>query len=62
MQNLKIFKILNKTLQVDMATLALIQAMVTVWAGVLFENPADNAASRATLDVLTSWMTVPKTI
>jgi len=37
-----------------MATLELIQAMVTVWAGVLSENPAPSAASRATFEVLTS--------
>ncbi len=35
------------------------QAMVTVWAGVLSEKPAPSMASRATLLVFTSWITVP---
>ena len=47
------FKV-NKQLQEVMATLELMQAIVTVWAGVLSENPAPSAASRATFEVLTS--------
>lgn len=35
------------------------QAIVTVWAGVLLLKPAAKAASRAILDVLTSCITVP---
>ena len=45
-----------------MATLALIQAMVTVWDGVLSEKPAPNDASRATFAVFTSWITEPNTM
>ena len=37
-----------------MATLELMQASVTVWDGVLSENPAPRAASRAIFDVFTS--------
>ena len=39
-----------------MAWLEEMQAMVTVWAGILSENPAPRAASRAMLEVFTSWM------
>jgi hypothetical protein len=42
-----------------MAWFELMQAMVTVWAGIRSENPAPSAASRAMLLVFTSWMTVP---
>ncbi len=45
--------------QAVMAWFELMQAMVTVWAGMRSLNPAPRAASLATLDVLTSWMTVP---
>ena len=42
--------------QVVMAWLAEMQAMVTVWAGIRSEKPAPRAASRATLEVFTSWV------
>lgn len=35
------------------------QAIVTVWAGVLLLKPAAKAASRAIFDVFTSWITDP---
>ena len=40
--------------QVVMAWLEELQAMVTVWEGILSENPAPRAASRAMLEVFTS--------
>ena len=40
--------------QVEMATLDDMQAIVTVWEGILSENPAPSAASRAILLVFTS--------
>lgn len=41
------------------ATLELMQAMVTVWAGTETGKPELIAASRAIFDVLDSWITVP---
>ena len=45
---------------VPMATLELMHARVTVCAGVLRGIPAAMAASRAILEVKTSWITVPQ--
>jgi hypothetical protein len=45
---------LMSPVQVVMAWLEEMQAMVTVWAGIRSEKPAPRAASRATLLVFTS--------
>lgn len=47
------------SLPVVIATFDEMQAIVTVWAGVLSLYPAAKAASRAIFEVLTSWITVP---
>lgn len=53
---------LRVTLGEALTALELMQAMVTVWAGVLLLNPAAKAASLAMLEVFTSWMTLPYTM